>query len=288
MGEFLMRKIFVGVVLVASLFGSEVSFAGETIVSKSESLESDGMEVSLRDVPKRGVGKADKTVVSRDCKSDKFGAFFKTKNVVYHNEPTSVTNEVAAPDVPGVSVDKSMIIRPSTSAPFYRVVKSYERDARPIVGLVIHHSATPTLSGLISAMSSRDPARGYGDTNYGYMYVIDKSGKVYQTAPRNIRTNHIQGGTNRVPGSNVQNYDHLGVACLGNSCNSRQLASLKQLALGLIKQNPAIVSGGVVNIVGHGDVNTDHGGEQVKTAALLRSFVKEKLGSKKCFETVGK
>jgi len=209
---------------------------------------------------------------------------FEVREVVYHKLPTSVTNELESPGIPGVAVNTSRIIRPSAKTPFYRIANpKYEKPAELYKGIVLHHTATPTLQSALNAASSRDPSRGHGDTNFGYTYLVDLDGTIYQAAPFNVRTNHIQGSTNRVSGSEAQNHNYVGVSCVGNSCSARQLEAIKEFSVGLAKIRPGIVEGDTINIVGHGDVNYDHGNEGKADAVAVREYVRSNLDSIKSY-----
>jgi N-acetylmuramoyl-L-alanine amidase len=94
--------------------------------------------------------------------------------------------------------------------------------ARPFKGIVIHVTGKPDLKSELDYMGHPDPNRpGY----YGYHYLIDKDGSIYQTAPDNVRTNHI------MPSGGFNNSNSLGIAFVGadKGMTDAQIAAGKQL-----------------------------------------------------------
>jgi hypothetical protein len=124
--------------------------------------------------------------------------------------------------------------------------RSATKAAQPFKGIVFHVTGRPTLQSEEDYMSKPDPNRpGY----YGYHYLIDRDGSVYQTAPDNVRTNHI------MPNSSygLNNSNALGVAMVAGSGQNgniittpEQMQSGKLLADQLTKQY-GISAGNVVS-----------------------------------------
>jgi hypothetical protein len=84
------------------------------------------------------------------------------------------------------------------------------QNAQPFKGIVIHVAGKPDLQSELNYSSHQDPNRG---GYYGYHYLIDRDGSVYQTAPDNVRTNHI------LPNSQygLNNSNALGVSFIGGA-----------------------------------------------------------------------
>lgn len=101
---------------------------------------------------------------------------------------------------------------------------SATRDQQPFRGIVIHVTGKPDLKSELDYMSKPDPNRA---GQFGYHYLIDKDGSIYQTAPFNVRTNHIL--PNKDYGLN--NNNSLGVAFVGGDkgITDMQIAAGKQL-----------------------------------------------------------
>jgi hypothetical protein len=120
------------------------------------------------------------------------------------------------------------------------------QNAQPFKGIVIHVTGRPTLQSELDYMSKPDPNRpGY----YGYHFLVDRDGKVYQTAPYDVRTNHI------LPSQGFSNNNALGVAFVGadKGTTPEQMASGKLLTDQLAGQfhiDPK-------NIVSHGELDPE-------------------------------
>jgi N-acetyl-anhydromuramyl-L-alanine amidase AmpD len=99
-------------------------------------------------------------------------------------------------------------------------------NAQPFKGIVFHVTGRPTLQSEMDYMSKPDPNRpGY----YGYHYLIDRDGSVYQTAPDNVRTNHV------MPNSQygLNNSNALGVSMVaGHAVNGNIITTPEQIAAG--------------------------------------------------------
>ena len=81
-------------------------------------------------------------------------------------------------------------------------------NAQPFKGVVVHVTGKPTLQDELDYMSHPDPNR---PGQYGYHFLVDRDGTVYQTAPFDVRTNHI------APNSQfgLNNSNAIGVAFVG-------------------------------------------------------------------------
>ena len=113
----------------------------------------------------------------------------------------------------------------------YPVIPSYvggaygldaTQNRQPFGGIVIHVTGKPDLQSELDYMSKPDPNR---PGQYGYHFLIDRDGKIYQTAPFNVRTNHI------LPSQGFSNNNAIGVAFVGGNkgMTAEQLAAGEHL-----------------------------------------------------------
>lgn len=121
-------------------------------------------------------------------------------------------------------------------------------------GIVFHHTAGETI----------DSALGVRDTSgNGYNFLIDKDGKIYQTAPITAATWH----------AGPLNTSHLGISFVAKDANhvseAQHQAGLK-LAQSLINSGTA-----GANVIGHGEAGQGKmANEGVKTAEAIRQWIK--------------
>ena len=123
-------------------------------------------------------------------------------------------------------------------------------NAQPFKGIVIHVTGKPTLQSELAYSSAPDPNRaGY----YGYHYLIDRDGKVYQAAPDNVRTNHIMPNSQ----TGLNNSNAIGVAFVGADRGTTP----EQMAAGnaLVGQLQAKYNIAPNMIVSHGELDPEHG-----------------------------
>jgi len=133
-------------------------------------------------------------------------------------------------------------------------VNNYARtasaNARPYSGIVVHVTGKQTLGDELNWMKTN----GQG---LGYHYVIDRDGKVYQTAPLDKRMNQVLPDLDK----SYNNNNAVGVAMVAGGTpgeeppafSPAQLASGKTLVDGLSNQYNIPTN----RIVGHGQIQTD-------------------------------
>ena len=134
------------------------------------------------------------------------------------------------------------------------LVNNYARtasaNARPYSGIVVHVTGKQTLGDELNWMKTN----GQG---LGYHYVIDRDGKVYQTAPLDKRMNQVVPDLDK----SYNNNNAIGVAMVAGGTpgeepppfSPAQLASGKTLIDGLHSQYNIPTN----RIVGHGQIQTD-------------------------------
>ena len=126
-------------------------------------------------------------------------------------------------------------------------------DKQPFSGIVIHVTGKPDLQSELTY--NRTPDAGRGGAYYGYHYIVDRDGKVYQTAPEDVRTNHIMG--NKEHG--LSNENAIGVAFVGGAPAGKNPLPMtpEQMAAGkaLVDQLKAKYNIDPSKIVGHGELD---------------------------------
>jgi hypothetical protein len=134
------------------------------------------------------------------------------------------------------------------------LVNNYARtasaNARPYSGIVVHVTGKQTLGDELNWMKTN----GQG---LGYHYVIDRDGKVYQTAPLDKRMNQVLPDLNK----SYNNNNAIGVAMVAGGTpgeepppfSPAQLASGRTLVDGLRGQYNIPTN----RIAGHGQIQTD-------------------------------
>ena len=126
-------------------------------------------------------------------------------------------------------------------------------DKQPFSGIVIHVTGKPDLQSELTY--NRTPDAGRGNAYYGYHYIVDRDGKVYQTAPDDVRTNHIMG--NKEHG--LSNENAIGVAFVGGAPAGKNPLPMtpEQMAAGkaLVDQLKAKYNIDPSKIVGHGELD---------------------------------
>ena len=125
--------------------------------------------------------------------------------------------------------------------------------AQPFKGIVIHIAGKPDLQSELAYNSTPDANRG--GAYYGYHYLVDRDGKVYQTAPDNVRTNHIQGSA----ATGLNNENAIGVSFIGGAPAGKNPLPMtpEQQAAGvaLVNQLKAKYNIDPSKIVSHGELD---------------------------------
>jgi N-acetylmuramoyl-L-alanine amidase len=126
--------------------------------------------------------------------------------------------------------------------------------AQPFKGIVIHIAGKPDLQSELAY--NRTPDAGRGNAYYGYHYLIDRDGKIYQTAPDNVRTNHIMGNSQY----GLNNENAIGVSFIGGAPagqNPLPMTPEQQAAgVALVNQLKAKYNIDPSKIVSHGELDT--------------------------------
>ena len=131
------------------------------------------------------------------------------------------------------------------------------RKKKPIKGLIIHHPASAKgagVAGLISYINKPRPPKGY---MFGYHFVIDTDGTIYQAAPFTKRTNHIQGSSYRTSAKHLTNVNTIGISFHQASHNPGMAPNAKQTKAGrqLVRALRQVY--GPLDIFGHGEIQSD-------------------------------
>ena len=145
------------------------------------------------------------------------------------------------------------------------------KNRQAIRGLIIHHPASAKGSSVHNLISLINRPRADGHM-YGYHFVIDVDGAIYQCAPLTKRTNHIQPRhKRREQGRELNNANALGL-CFhlashnpAMAPNAAQIAAGRGLVAGLIKIY------GPLDVFGHGEIQTNRqAGEGRAFAKMIR------------------
>jgi hypothetical protein len=128
---------------------------------------------------------------------------------------------------------------------------------QPFSGIVVHVTGKPDLHSELDFM--HNPATSDGGY-LGYHFLVDRDGRVYQTAPFDARTNHILADRDRT----YRNDNALGVAFVtgGSGPNHSPLPPTPaQLQAGkaLVDNLRTQFNIPVNRVVGHGEIQTDRG-----------------------------
>lgn len=115
-------------------------------------------------------------------------------------------------------------------------------------GIVVHHTAGPTLDGALSVLQKGDAARNGG--RFGYHFYIDRDGSVHQAAPLSAMTQHVAAAARRGR-HDLQNNSALGISFVGSGQETpEQIAAGRKLVEALQKKYGIKTE----DIVGHGEV----------------------------------
>ena len=139
-------------------------------------------------------------------------------------------------------------------APGQTFGRSATASAEPFKSIVVHYTGGDSLQSALNTQISGDPSRGGG--KFGYHFYIDKDGTVYQGAPLDARTNHVQGWPvgGRTSRPDINNNNAIGVAYVGSGePNAEQIKSGHALISGLQRLDPNAPIP-KENIVGHGEI----------------------------------
>ena len=162
--------------------------------------------------------------------------------------PTSAPTPAPAPAAPAAS--PIVPIQSFTGGDYGRQATA---AAKPFQGIVIHIAGKPDLQSELAYNSTPDANRG--GAYYGYHYLIDRDGKVYQTAPDNVRTNHIQGSA----ATGLNNENAIGVSFIGGAPagkNPLPMTPEQQAAgIALVNQLKAKYNIDPSKIVSHGELD---------------------------------
>ena len=128
------------------------------------------------------------------------------------------------------------------------------KNAKPFAGIVAHHPAAAkgsSVGGLIDYIS-KPRSNGY---MFGYHFVIDEDGAIYQTAPMDKRTNHIQGTKHRTAAMQLKNRNSIGISFHLASHNPGMAPNAAQMEAGLkLVRALERLYGGPLPVHGHGEI----------------------------------
>lgn len=156
-----------------------------------------------------------------------------------------------APAAPAPSAASITPIQSFTGGDYGRQATASQQ---PFSGIVIHIAGKPDLQSELKYNSTPDAGRG--NAYYGYHYLVDRDGKVYQTAPDNVRTNHIMGNSQY----GLNNENAIGVSFIGGAPagkNPLPMTPEQQAAgIALVNQLKAKYNIDPSKIVSHGELDT--------------------------------
>lgn len=144
----------------------------------------------------------------------------------------------------------------SEALPYGRVATQRQRGPE---ALIIHHPAAAKGASIHDLIRFINRPRRDGNM-YGYHFLIDRDGTIYQTAPLNKRTNHIKppgSKRRRAFGRVAHNANTLGICFHLASHNPHMAPTPSQQAAGmrLVKALQHIY--GPLPTYGHGEIQTD-------------------------------
>ncbi len=154
--------------------------------------------------------------------------------------------------------------------------KSASAMRQPYAGLVAHHPASHPSWSVQQLIDLTLSPRGAREVYYGYHFIIDVDGTIYQTAPLTKRTNHIKDKLNRqVDGATLTNRNALGL-CFHLASHNPDMAPTKaQREAGKRLVQALRQLFGALPIYGHGEIQTDkHPSEGRAFARFIRSNLK--------------
>lgn len=161
--------------------------------------------------------------------------------------PSSVGTSTAAPVSTSASAPADASITPIQSFTGGDYGRQATSAAQPFKGIVIHVTGKPDLQSELAYNSTPDAARG--NAYYGYHYLVDRDGKVYQTAPDNVRTNHIMGNS----ATGLNNENAIGVALIG--ADKGMTPEQQAAGVALVNQLKAQYNIDPSKIVSHGELD---------------------------------
>ena len=123
------------------------------------------------------------------------------------------------------------------------------REKENFSGIIVHTAGKASLGEQLAYMASPDPNRN--NAQYGYHYVIDRNGDVYQTAPLEKRTNHILADKD----PSFSNRNSIGVALITNGGEPTE--AQKQSALKLTSGLQGQYGIDTDRVMSHADIQND-------------------------------
>jgi hypothetical protein len=184
----------------------------------------------------------------------------------YDPNPPRPPGEIPQLEVPGLKIVQAY-------QPGQTFGRSATANAQPFSAIVSHYTGGENLQSALSTAKG-DPGRG--GVPYGYHFVIDKDGTVYQTAPLDARTNHVMppGSQYRSDRPDISNNNAMGISFVGGGENPTPAAlEAARKLYPAVQQRFNIPS---QNIVGHGEIQAK--GKDSRAADEGMTIVKELRG----------
>ena len=151
--------------------------------------------------------------------------------------------------------------------------KSATANKEPFKAIVTHHPAVPKSWSVERVIELINSPRGGKPIYFGYHFVIDTDGGIFQAAPLNKRTNHVKPARKRRDlGRHVTNRNSIGLCFHLASHNPEMTPNAAQIEAGgrLVAALEQVF--GDLEIYGHGEIQTDrHANEGRRFAQKIRS-----------------
>ncbi len=134
------------------------------------------------------------------------------------------------------------------------------KRAKPFKGIISHHPASAkgaSVAGLIKYINTPRPPNGY---MFGYHFVIDTDGTIYQAAPLTKRTNHIKPRDYKARthvARQLGNNNSIGVSFHLASHRENAAPTEPQVRAGLRLVDALETLYGNLGVYGHGEIQRD-------------------------------